>query len=298
MSPELDLDLVIFDGELTPAQQRNLEKELAVDVVDLRRRRPEIEREGARNKTGRETGPDVVGEAHFFADPDVKSRAEIAGRLVDQLQGGLRTTAADPRVRAVVLSGDGPTFCAGADLRDPPDPRTVVELYDVLWRHPKPVIAHVSGGARAGGIGLVAAADIALAAKDATFAFSEVRVGVAPSIISVLCLRRMRAEMLWRYALTGEVFDGTTAAASGLVTAAVEPDELPATVTACLDAVRQGEPHAVSVTKHLLRRLPELSVADGLREAAQVSAALFASEAAAEGMQAFRERRPPSWVDG
>lgn len=225
------------------------------------------------------------------------NRNALSAPLVASLEAALVEARGDRKIRAVVLRGEGPMFCAGADLRDPPDPRRVVALYDLLWTYPKPVVACVTGGARAGGVGLVAAADIAFATIDSTFAFSEVRVGVAPAIIAVVCLRRMEPRALQRYAVTGEVFDATAATASGLLTAALDADELPCALETCLDGLRLGEPGAITVTKDLLRRLPELSVAAGFAEAADVSAALFQSDAAGEGMRAFRERRLPSWVE-
>jgi methylglutaconyl-CoA hydratase len=154
----------------------------------------------------------------------------------------------------------------------------------------------LNGHVRAGGTGLVAAADIALAPRRATFAFSEVRIGVAPAIITVMCARRMHTRPLSRYALTGEVFDAAAAAAAGLVTAAVDDDTLDRALDELLAAIRLTEPHAVDVTKDLLRTLPTQSIADGFARTEVISTELFASDAAAEGIAAFREKRPPSWA--
>jgi enoyl-CoA hydratase/carnithine racemase len=173
-----------------------------------------------------------------------------------------------------------------------------VEILEQLWHYPKTVIARLNGHVRAGGTGLVAAADIVIAPTTATFAFSEVRIGVAPAIIAVLCQRRMPARAASRYMLTGEVFDAEAAVDAGLVTLAVEPDELDAATERVAEAVRLTEPNAVAATRRLLVDLPAMSVGDGLRHAEAISTALFESPQAAEGIAAFREKRPPRWAPG
>lgn len=230
------------------------------------------------------------------------NRNALSQQLLAELEAHLRAAAADANVRGVVLTGTGNTFCAGADLSGAAAPgvRSVpfVEILEQLWHYPKTVIARLNGHVRAGGTGLVAAADIVIAPTTATFAFSEVRIGVAPAIIAVLCQRRMPARAASRYMLTGEVFDAEAAVDAGLVTLAVEPDELDAATERVAEAVRLTEPNAVAATRRLLVDLPAMSVGDGLRHAEAISTALFESPQAAEGIAAFREKRPPRWAPG
>lgn len=230
------------------------------------------------------------------------NRNALSQQLLSELDSHLQAAATDERVRGVVITGTGNTFCAGADLSGATAPgvRSVpfVEILEQLWHYPKTVVARLNGHVRAGGTGLVAAADIVVAPTSATFAFSEVRIGVAPAIIAVLCQRRMPPRAASRYMLTGEVFDATTAVDAGLVTIAVEPDELDGVTAQILDAIRLSEPNAVAATRRLLVDLPAMEVGTGLRHAEKISTALFDSPEAAEGIAAFREKRPPKWAPG
>jgi methylglutaconyl-CoA hydratase len=133
-----------------------------------------------------------------------------------------------------------------------------------------------------------------VAPGSATFAFTEVKIGVAPAIIAVVCGRRMTPRALARYALTGEVFDAHAAAAAGLVS--IVADDVEDAVGAILRSVRLTEPNAVRETKELLRRLPAMTLDDGFAWAEDVSRRLFASPEAAEGISAFREKRSPAWA--
>lgn len=227
------------------------------------------------------------------------NRNALSKQLVEELDGHLADAAGDPAVRAVVLTATGRTFCAGADLSDPPmqsGPGSFADVLRRLWDYPKPVVAAVNGHVRAGGFGLVAAADVAVAVRSATFAFTEVRIGVAPAVISVLCLRRMTPVAAARYLLTGEQFGSDEAAAAGLVSQVVEDQALDAGVDSLLDALRAGEPEALRVTRALLHTVPMMDVEAGFAHTQEISQAMFASEAATEGIAAFREKRPPSWA--
>ena len=159
-----------------------------------------------------------------------------------------------------------------------------------------PIIVRVNGHARAGGIGLIAAADMAVATTEATFAFTEVRVGVAPAMILVPALRVVDRRFLARATLTGERFGAAEAVAAGLLTATT-PDmaTLDAWVADLTTALRQAAPGAVRVTRELLRTLPAQTWAEGLAAAAVTSADLFAGAEAAEGMEAFLQKRRPAW---
>jgi enoyl-CoA hydratase/carnithine racemase len=224
-------------------------------------------------------------------------RNALSSELSEQLLDRLRAGAADDAVRAVVLTATGTTFCSGAKLGQGSGPIDALRgVLEQLWTFPKTTVAAVNGHARAGGVGLVAATDIAISAAEATFAFTEVRIGVAPAMIAVVCQRRMHPRPLRRYMLTGETFAADAAVAAGLLTAAVPRDELGVAVDAILDSVRLTERHAVAATKELLLELPDMAVDAGLRHAQRIAARLFDSPEAAEGMLAFRERRPPAWA--
>ena len=158
------------------------------------------------------------------------------------------------------------------------------------------VVARLNGHVRAGGTGLVAACDVVVAPDDITFAFTEVRIGVAPAVISVLCRRVMDRRSLHRYLLIGETFDAAAAADAGLVTIVCARDELDAVVAALADGIRATAPNAVARTKALLGELEDLELADAFAHAAVVSAELFASDEGREGIASFREKRPPAWV--
>jgi methylglutaconyl-CoA hydratase len=218
----------------------------------------------------------------------------------------LSAAAADPDVRVVVLTGEGGTFCAGADLAGAAaaegdsftaaGPRALVAVLEAMLDHPKPIVARVQGHVAGGGNGLVAAADLAVAAESAKFAFSEVRVGVAPAVISVVCLARMTPAHARELLLTGERVTATRVREAGLVTAVAEDDALDAVVAAYVDQLLLGGPEALAATKELLRRVPALPREEAFAWTAELSASLFASDEAREGMTAFLQRRRPSWA--
>ncbi|MET9058478.1 enoyl-CoA hydratase family protein [Streptomyces antibioticus] len=222
------------------------------------------------------------------------TRNALSSVLVGALADALADCAADPQVRAVVLTHTGGTFCAGADLRDPPDPDAFVGLLRRIVELPLPVVARVTGHVRAGGMGLLAACDITAASTTSTFAFTEVRIGVAPAVISLPLLPRTDPRALARHYLTGERFDAEEAARAGLLTAA--GDDVDAVLAPVLDGLRRAAPQGLAETKRLLTARV-LETFD--RDAAQLtalSARLFASPQAREGMTAFLERRDPAWV--
>lgn len=226
------------------------------------------------------------------------NRNVLSARLLDQLDAALRDATGDADVRGIVLTGAGSVFCSGADLseRGTAAPNRMPEILTRLVESPVPVIARVNGHARAGGLGLVAAADLAVAPEAATFAFTEVRVGVAPAMILVPALRVVDRRFLARMTLTGERFGARAAAAAGLLSDVVGDEAaLDDWVSAQAEALRQAAPGALRATKALLRTLPAQDWADGLAVASETSAALFAGPEAAEGMEAFLEKRKPSW---
>jgi methylglutaconyl-CoA hydratase len=221
--------------------------------------------------------------------------------LLTQLRGALDAAMSDPAARVVVLTGAGKVFCAGADLNEARTspagaPGLMTGVIELLWESPKPVVCRVNGAARAGGIGLVAACDIAVATEKAGFAFSEVRIGVVPAVISVPCLRRMPSRAAAEYFLTGEVFDARRAAEIGLLTRAVAAEDLDAEVARYAGMLLRGAPEALAGTKGVLRDVPAGGFAHGLRTMAELSGRYFGSDEAKEGMAAFAANRDPAWV--
>lgn len=229
------------------------------------------------------------------------NRNALSSALLMQLRAALGGALDAAACRVIVLTGAGPVFCAGADLKESRSgksaaPELFPDILRLIWESPKPVICRVNGSARAGGIGLIAAADIAIAAVPATFAFTEVRIGVVPAIISVPCLRRMPPRAAAEYFLTGEIFGAERAAEIGLLTRAVGETELDAEVQRYARMLLAGAPGALASAKGVLRDVPALPFADGLAWTAELSASGFASAEAREGMTAFAEKRPPSWA--
>ena len=222
------------------------------------------------------------------------NRNALSSALVGELAQELTRCGEDEDVRAVVLAHTGNTFCAGADLRDPPHPDALVGLLRRIVELPKPVVARVTGHVRAGGLGLLGACDIAVSSAEATFAFTEVRIGVAPAVISLPLLPRTDPRALSRYYLTGERFDAAEAVRTGLLTATGA--DVDVTLAPVLDGLRRSSPQGLAETKRLLTaKVLEAFDRDAVALTA-LSAELFSSVQAREGMTAFLERRDPAWV--
>jgi enoyl-CoA hydratase len=232
------------------------------------------------------------------------NRNALSTALVHQLHQGLTDAGEESGVRAVVLGHTGGTFCAGADLaeaagRDPGDvavdrARELTHLLRRILELPMPVIGAVDGHVRAGGLGLLGASDIVVAGPASTFALTEARIGVAPSIISLALLPKMTARAAGRYFLTGEKFGAAEAADSGLITIAA--DDVEATVSTLTAAIGKASPQGLAASK-ALTTAPILADFDKHAEAlTEQSAQLFGSEDAREGMLAFLHKRPPRWV--
>jgi methylglutaconyl-CoA hydratase len=243
------------------------------------------------------------GRAAWITLDAPQSRNALSAGLIAELDAHLGAAIDDDAVRVIVLTGNGPAFCAGADLKGggiaaaPGQRNPFVGILERIWDGPKPVVAAVNGHAFGGGVGLVAAADIAVAADTAKFAFSEVRVGVIPAMISVVVLPKLGVHHGMRLFLTGETFDAAQALGYGLLHRVVPAAELSAAIEKEIDAIALGGPNAVREAKRLVRTIPGLSMADGYAYAQEKIAELFSSPEAAEGMTAFAARRKPSWVE-
>lgn len=232
-----------------------------------------------------------------------ENRNALSAMLVLELYEHLLAANEDPDVRCIVITGTGPAFCAGADLKSPPgqtiEGRQSVPYPKVLAQiinSDKPVIAAVNGAAFAGGLGLIGAADIVIAVEDVQFSFSEVRIGVIPAVISVVCLRKLGTHHGMKLFITGERFTGARAVAMGFAHRAVPADQLVAAVQEEIDMINLGGPIAVVECKKLVRQVPQLSIEEGFEETAQWSSRMFRSAEGAEGIAAFREKRKASWI--
>jgi methylglutaconyl-CoA hydratase len=231
-----------------------------------------------------------------------EKRNALTDDIVAGLLAHLETAIADARVRAVVVTGAGSAFCAGADLKSggmaaSAGENPFVTVMKTIWEAPKPVIGRINGHAFGGGVGLAAACDLSVATDAALFSFSEVRVGVIPAMISVVVIPKLGIQnTMWLF-LTGERFSARRAVELGLIHRAVPASELDAAVDEIIGMVRLGSPNAIREAKQLVRRIPTMSMDEGFRYTAEKIAELFASDEAAEGMQAFLEKRKPRWAE-
>jgi methylglutaconyl-CoA hydratase len=229
--------------------------------------------------------------------------------MIAELTAAFGELDADPAVRAVVLAGHGKVFCAGADLNwmkrmgemdfeeNRKDAMAFGAMLNRLYSIGKPTIARVHGAAFAGGMGLIAACDMAVASTETEFAVSEVRLGLAPATISPYVLAAMGERPARRYFLTAERFSAAEAYRIGFVQEIARPDELDATVNAILGEIVQGAPGAHAVTKDLIgavagRPLDSKLLAD---MAVRIATAR-ASDEGKEGVRSFLEKRPPAWL--
>jgi len=231
------------------------------------------------------------------------NRNALSAQLRRELSASLAKARGDDEVRVIVLTHTGTVFCAGMDLKESrgagADDQGVNEfpaILEQLWTSPKPVVARLAGPARAGGVGMVAAADIVVAAREVSFAFTEVRIGVVPAVISLTVLPRVAPRAAQELFLTGEAFDAERAERIGLITAAVDADKLDAEVDRYVNALAHGAPHALAATKELLSSPQPPTPSAGFAEMIALSARFFASDEGQEGIRAFAEKRKPAWV--
>ena len=229
-----------------------------------------------------------------------RNRNALSAQLVSELHKRIETAEADAAARAIVLTHTGTTFCAGADLSEARNgpmsgtASTLLQLIRAFIDCPKPVVARIDGNVRAGGLGLIGACDIVVAGPRSTFALTEVRLGLAAAVISVALLPRIDERAAARYFLTGATFDAAEAARIGVVSiAAPDADEACAAVTAQL---LLGSPQGLAESKRLITARVRAAIEQDGERMVELSARLFASDEAHEGMVAFLERRPPRWA--
>lgn len=236
---------------------------------------------------------------------DVDNRNALGGELLAGLRAAIVRANADPGIRVVVLTNEGSTFCAGANLKqrsaaNGPDSGAsggFGELLNEIQQSPTPIIGRIDGHVVGGGNGLAAALDVSIARADVKFGFTEVRLGVTPAIISVVCLPKMRQGEAMEVFLRGNRFPATRAAELGLINRAVPGDELDAAVAEVIDDLRKGGPNALGIAKTLVYGVPAMSQNAAFEWATDLSNRCFASDEAKEGMQAFLKKRPAAWTE-
>lgn len=245
---------------------------------------------------------DVRGHvAEVVIDSPAKRNA-LSAAVVTGLHAALESAIADEAVRVITLTAVGHVFCAGADLKDEPEAGAgdvradrATKLFGALLDCPKPLVAKVNGHARAAGVGLIGACDIAVALDSATFAINEIRIGLLPATVAVPLATRMVPSALRRYALTGETFSAAGAVRAGLLDEAVAPGDLDAAVAAITAHFGACEPGALQRVKPFFAELARTEPSMRADLAMAESQRHFESPTAAEGRRAFRERRPPAW---
>jgi methylglutaconyl-CoA hydratase len=240
-----------------------------------------------------------------LARPEARNALNAA--LISEVTRCFEELAEDEGVRVVVLAGEGSTFCAGADIaymRDTADlsyeenlqdARRLADMFLAVDDLPKPVVAKVRGAAIGGGVGLVAAADIAVVEEGVRFAFSEVRLGIAPATIAPFVVRKIGHGWARALFLTGERFDAQRALETGLVHAAIPQEDLDAAVEQVVTQLLQGGPAAQAAIKEALRQVEATEPMEALGIMTQLIAELRAGEEGQEGLGAFLEKREPFW---
>ena len=241
--------------------------------------------------------------------PDVHNAFDP--ELVERLNDVLDDIATAKDVRAVLLAGAGDNFCAGADIahmkasaayprrRNVELAHRMATLFERLDTLPKPTIALVRGAVRGGGCGLVAACDIAIASRFATFRLTEVKLGIIPAVISPYVVRAMGERYARRYMLTGEELDAGAAYRVGLVHDIVEEDDLIPRASELLEQLHSSGPHAMAAVKQLVPLVARTPIGDRLTQAtAELIADIRATPEAQEGLAAFLDKRKPAWVEG
>lgn len=231
--------------------------------------------------------------------------------LIDELRDWAESVTRDPAgAHVVVLSGAGKTFCAGADLawmgrtveysheENLRDARRMAAMFDALDRLPIPLIARIQGAALGGGAGLAAVCDVVVAAEDAVFGFTEVKLGIVPAVISPYVLAKIGRSAARALFLTGARFDAARAQSIGLAHQVVPISELDAAVGRVAGELLSAGPEAVRAAKELIARAWHLPPEAAAAATAEVIAARRASAEGQEGIRAFLEKRPPRWAAG
>jgi methylglutaconyl-CoA hydratase len=242
-----------------------------------------------------------------LTQPEVRNA--FSDEVIAEITAAFTEVGARPDVRVVVLAAEGPAFCAGANLNwmrrmadytraeNIDDAGKLAEMLRVIYECPKPTIARVQGDVYAGGMGLVAACDMAVSVDTAGYCLSEVKLGLIPATISPYVIRAMGARAAHRYFLTAERFDAAEALRTGFVHAVVAPDQLDAKVDELARAITVASPDAVRACKKLVQDVAERDInAQLIATTVEGIADIRASEQGREGVQSFLQKRKPGWL--
>ncbi len=228
-------------------------------------------------------------------------------QMIQELTEAFATLSNDERLHGVVLTGEGPSFCAGADIammqeaasfteeQNLDDALRISNMMHTINTFPCPVLARVNGLALGGGVGLVSACDIAIAAENARFAFSEVKLGIAPAVISPYVIRKIGETAARALFVTGERFSAERAQRLGLVHAVVPREHLDDAVQKALNELLTSAPQALRACKELAMNVGQMSYEQARQHTAATIARLRVSEEGQEGLRAFLEKRAPAW---
>ncbi len=262
-----------------------------------------VETSAADSSPGEATLYDVAAGVATITLNRPERKNSLSEELVNSLADNLDRAMDDNGVRAVLLTNVGNTFCAGADLKaDTPGRaqgqarRSFTDVFDIILDAPKPVLGRIDGHATGGGVGLVAVCDISVMRDDAKIGFTEVRLGVAPAVISVVCLPKMTRADASELFLTGERITPQRAADVGLINKAAAADDLDETIDHYLSMLVRGGPLALAACKELIAKVPAMPRSAAFTWTTERSQALFASAEATDGIAAFRERRDAPWI--
>ena len=259
----------------------------------------------------REVEVEMAGGVLTATMSDDENRNALSPGLVQGLREAVARGNADASIRVIVITNIGSTFCAGANLKQRSQAKEVnkpdeegstsgglTELFSEIQASQTPVVAKIAGHVMGGGNGLAAVCDISVASEEAKFGFTEVRLGVIPAMISVVCLPKMRHGDAMELFLRGNRIPAARAAELGLINRAVPAEALDSEISEIVSDLCKGSPNALGLAKTLLFEVPKRTQAEAFDWTTALSNELFAGDEAKAGMKAFIERRPAPWVQG
>jgi methylglutaconyl-CoA hydratase len=230
-------------------------------------------------------------------------------KLMIELTSCFKKLNKDNQTRIIILKGKGKSFSAGADLNwmksmveyskdeNIKDSKLLSELYETIYNSPKPIIGHINGHAFGGGVGLIAVCDITIAPPDKKFAFSEVKLGIIPSVISTYIVKRIGISNMRRLFLTGERFNSQYAKQIGLIDYVIPEEEIDAEIQKNIDKLKTSNSNAINEIKKLIKKYNDLDIESYKDHTVQKISELRISDDGQEGIKAFLEKRKPKWSD-
>jgi len=228
-----------------------------------------------------------------------KQKNSMGPELINSLGDNLKAAIANDEIRVIVLTNAGNTFCAGANLKGGTSeaPRfSLVDIFNIMHQASKVIVGRINGHCTGGGVGLAAACDISVINNTCDVGFTEVRIGVSPAVISVVCLPKLRRADAAELMLSGEKITGDRAAHVGLLNYSVAPDQVDAKIAEIINKVVRGGPNGMAVTKSLVYRVPGMDIKEAFAWTAKASAECFQHPEARQGILAFNKREDAPWV--